>query len=163
MKTETMLHRQAFMKHGCAVWSGTLCHEAHLRCMKRSLTASCFFCLGIKAKKMVDLVSLIRKILSSSNGFELIENGQYFVRLRKYLCFHRFWKQRILFCSTERTFSTKQTQYAPKNSCTSDFCGKIKNRILACSKYLLKILLLSPDYFFYRFPVDDLQKQSILK
>ena len=47
----TMLHRQAFMKHGFAVWSGTLCHEAHLRCMKRSLTASCFFAhLG---KKMV--------------------------------------------------------------------------------------------------------------
>ena len=34
----TMLHRQVFMKHGFAVWSGTLCHEAHLRCMKRSLT-----------------------------------------------------------------------------------------------------------------------------
>ena len=48
---ETMLHRQAFMKHGFAVWSGTLCYEAHLRCMKRSLTASFFFAhLG---KKMV--------------------------------------------------------------------------------------------------------------
>ena len=49
----TMLHRQAFMKHGFAVWSGTLCHEAHLRCMKRSLTASFFLPLK-KGKKMVE-------------------------------------------------------------------------------------------------------------
>ena len=71
---------------------------------------------------MVDLVSLIRKILSSSNGCKLIENGYRFVKLRKYLCFAHFLKQRKFFCSTERTFSPKQTQNAPKNSCTSDFC-----------------------------------------
>ena len=58
----TMLHRQAFMKHGFAVWS-TFCacelcsssikiYEAHLRCMKRSLTASCFFARNL-GKKMV--------------------------------------------------------------------------------------------------------------
>ena len=33
-------------------------------------------------------------------------------------------QQRILFCSSKRTFSPKQTQHVPKNSCTSDFFPK---------------------------------------
>ena len=69
---------------------------------------------AIRAKKMVDLVSLIWKILSSSNGCELTENAQRFNNSRKYLCFQRFLKQRKIFCSIKRTFSPKQTQYAPK-------------------------------------------------
>ena len=63
-----------------------LLSEVVLRTVKRSLAAS----LTIFCKKMVDLVSLIRKILSSSNGCELIENGYRFDNSRKYLCFHRF-------------------------------------------------------------------------
>ena len=79
---------------------------------------------GPFGQRLVDLVSLIRKILSSSNGCELIENGHRFVKLRKYLCFCLFMQQRKIFSSTERTFAPKQTQYAPKNSCTSDFFPK---------------------------------------
>ena len=73
---------------------------------------------------MVDHFRVIWKILSSSNGCELIENGYRFDNSRIYLCFHRFWKQRILFCSTERTSFPKKLQNAPKNSCTSDFFPK---------------------------------------
>ena len=73
-------------------------------------------------KKMVDHFRLIRKILPSSNGCKLMNYGHRFVKLRKYLCFCYFMQQRKIFCSTERTFAPKQTQYAPKNSCTSDFC-----------------------------------------
>ena len=64
--------------------------------------------------QMVEFVSLIRKILSSSNGCELMNYGYRFVNLRKYLCFQRFLEQRKFFYSTERTFSPKQTQNAPK-------------------------------------------------
>ena len=73
---------------------------------------------------MVDLFRLIRNFLSSSNGCKLVENGHSFVISRKHLCFQRFLKQRKIFCSTERTFSPKQTKNAPKNSCTSDFFPK---------------------------------------
>ena len=45
------LARLRRVKH-TKVWSGTLCHEAHLRCMKRSLTAS-FFLPWNQGKKMV--------------------------------------------------------------------------------------------------------------
>ena len=63
-------------------------------------------------------------ISQAQNGCELIENAHRFVILRKYLCFQRFLKQRKIFCSTERTFSPKQTQDASENSCTSDFFPK---------------------------------------
>ena len=140
------------MKHGCAVWSGTstfakatadkACHEA------KPFQASCFFCLGIKAKKMVDHFRLIQKILSSSNGCELIENGHRFVNLRKHLCFQRFWKQRKFFYSTERTFSPKQTQNAPKNSCTSDFFPKgIQRSVVRASSY--QTILVCPPWMYH--------------
>ena len=121
------------MKHFAALLQNMKCS---LRCMKRHAVpwsapavheakpdGFMFFCPNL-GKKMVDQFRLIRKILSSSNGCELIENGHRFVNLRKHLCFQRFWKQRKFFYSTERTFSPKQTQHAPKNSCTSDFFPK---------------------------------------
>ena len=75
-------------------------------------------------KKMVGHFRLIQNFLSSSNGCELTENAQCFNNSRKYLCFQRFLKQRKIFSSIKRTFSTKQMQNAPKNSCTSDLCLK---------------------------------------
>ena len=39
------------------------------------------------AKKMVDQIRLIRKILPSSNGCKLMNYGHCFVKSRKYLCF----------------------------------------------------------------------------
>ena len=78
----------------------------------------------VENKKMVGLVGLIRKILLSSNGCELIENAQRFDNSRKYLCFGLFMQQRKIFCSSKRTFAPKQMQNAPKNSCTSDLCLK---------------------------------------
>ena len=62
----------------------------------------------IENKKNGRPISLIRKILLSSNGCKLMNYAHRFVKLRKYLYFQRFWKQRILFCSSERTFSPKQ-------------------------------------------------------
>ena len=50
--------------------------------------------------------------------------GNWFTNLQKYLCFCFFIQQRKIFCSIKRTFSPKQTQHAPKNSCTSDFFPK---------------------------------------
>ena len=47
-------------------------------------------------------------ISQAQNSCELVENGLWVVNLRKHLCFQRFWKQRILFCSTERTFAPQQ-------------------------------------------------------
>ena len=44
------LARLGRVKH-TKVWSGALCHEAHLRCMKRNLTASCFFAQEFGQKK----------------------------------------------------------------------------------------------------------------
>ena len=63
---------------------------------------------------MVGVVLIVRKILSSSNGCKLAENGYRFVNSRKYLCFGLFMQQRKIFSSTERTYSPKQTQNAPK-------------------------------------------------
>ena len=68
----------------------------------------------IENKKMVDQFRLIWKILPRSNGCRLVKNGYRFVKLRKYLCFCLFIQQRKIFSSTERTFSPKQTQNAPK-------------------------------------------------
>ena len=51
----------------------------------------------VENKKMVDLVSLIRKILSSSNGCELIKNAHRFVISRKHLFFHRFFETEKIF------------------------------------------------------------------
>ena len=55
-----------------------------------------------------------RKFLPSSNGCKLVKNGYRFVNQRKYLCFCLFMQQRKFFSSTERTFSLKQLQNAPK-------------------------------------------------
>ena len=104
-----MLHRQAFMKHGFAVWSGTLCHEAHLRCTKRSLTASFFFALESRQKNgrpfLLKLENSLK--LKRLQVNELWSSLRY---LAKTSLFSAFWKQRKFFCSPERTFSPKQTQ-----------------------------------------------------
>ena len=63
---------------------------------------------------MVDHFCLNWKILSSSNGCKLIENGYGFVNSRKYLCFAHFLKQRKFFCSNKTTAIPTQTQNAPK-------------------------------------------------
>ena len=73
---------------------------------------------------MVDQFCLIRKILPRSNGCELIENGYRFANLRKYLCFYLFMQLRKIFSLNKTTAIPKQTQNAPKNSCTSDFFPK---------------------------------------
>ena len=64
--------------------------------------------------KMVGHFRLNWKILPSSNGCKLIENGHRFVNLRKYLCFAHFLKQRKFFCSTKTTFIPKQLKNVPK-------------------------------------------------
>ena len=105
----------------CQVWQGLyrICearlsaHEAALRAMKQKpCQASCFFAHW--GKKMVDHFRLIRKILPSSNGCKLMNYGHCLVRLRKYLCFAHFLKQRKFFCSNKTTAIPKQTQNAPK-------------------------------------------------
>ena len=88
------------MKRTCGVWSEAW--RLHI------------FLPWNQGKKMVDLVSLIRKILPSSNGCKLIKNGYRFVKLRKYLYFQHFWKQRKFFCLTKTTSIPKQLQNVPK-------------------------------------------------
>ena len=56
--------------------------------------------------QMVDHFCLIRKILPSSNGYKLMENGHRFVKLRKYLC----------FC-LEKNFQLKQNDRHLRNNC----------------------------------------------
>ena len=66
-------------------------------------------------QKMVGVVLIVRKTsLKLKKSCELVKNGLCVAKLRKYLCFQRFLKQRKIFYSTERTFSAKQTQNAPK-------------------------------------------------
>ena len=58
-------------------------------------------------------------------------------------------QQRILFCSIKRTFSPKQTQNAPKNSCTNDFFPKgIQRSEVRDDAYVSRIIrftLLAPE------------------
>ena len=82
----------------------------------------------LTAKKWSGLFLLFGKHLPSSNGCKLVKNGHRFVNSRKYLCFAYSLKQRKFFSSIKRTFSPKQTQNAPKNSCISNFCSKNKKQ-----------------------------------
>ena len=113
----TMLHlKRRFYEALCAkrkVWSGTLCHEAHLRCMKRSLFRLHVFC-PFGQKNGRGCFNCSENISQAQNVCKLAKNGYRFAKLRKYLCFQNFWKQRKIFYSTKRIFSPKQTQDAPK-------------------------------------------------
>ena len=63
---------------------------------------------------MVDHFCLNWKILSSSNGCELVKNGYRFAKLRKYLWFCLFMQQRKIFSLNKTTAIPKQLQNAPK-------------------------------------------------
>ena len=120
----TMLH--SGMKWSCFIWKGVFyeafwgaaakyeaqltLHEAALRAMERSLTASCFFALESRQKNGRDCFNCSENISQPQKGCKLVKNAHRFVKLRKYLCFQHFWKQRQFFYSTERTFSPKQLQ-----------------------------------------------------
>ena len=106
--SETMLHRQAFMKHGFAVWSGTLCHEAHLRCMKRSLTASCFFAL-FQGKKNGRPFSLNSEFSLKLKRLQVNKSWSLFRQLAKISLFSAFFETEKNFLLNQKDFFSETT------------------------------------------------------
>ena len=92
-------------------------YEARLCRMKRSLFRLHFFCLDQGKKNGRGCFNCSENISQAQNGCKLVKNGYRFVKLRKHLYFCFFTQQRKIFSSTERTFSPKQLQNAPKKRC----------------------------------------------
>ena len=65
-------------------------------------------------KKMVGIVLIVRKILSSSKRLRVNRKCSSLCYLAKISLFSAFFETEKFFCSTKRIFSPKQTQDAPK-------------------------------------------------
>ena len=74
---------------------------------------------------MVDQFRLIRKILSSSNGCELMNYGHRFVILQKYLYFRSFLKQRNFSTQQKGLFFRNKRKMPRKTAAPATFA---KNR-----------------------------------
>ena len=93
------------------VWSGTLCHEAHLRCTKRSLTASCFFALKSRQKNGRPF------LLNSENSPTLkwLQVNQSWSSLRQTVKISLF----LPFYATENTFQLNRKDFFSETNAKS--------------------------------------------
>ena len=120
--------RQAskYMKHAC-------------RRMKRILFRLHIFLPWNQGKKNGrGCFNCSENVSQTEKGCKLVKNAHCFVKLRKYLCFCLFMQQRKIFYSTERTFSPKQLQNAPKKDGNLRLLQTIKNGILTGMNTVLK-------------------------